>query len=418
MQIFNHLKQYTKLSAILWFQILLFCFPFGGKIVVWSIFPIVLDFLFTKKWKNLQGFLSIKNPLIWLQFFYFLHVIGLLWTNNFHEGGFDIQQKLSLLIFPILFYANRFEIIASKKLLFNSFIFGNAAAAAYTIIIGILKKYIWHTLLNQNNGILPLYAEFSLFLHVAYFTLYLNVATFFCLVLFQQSNQKAIKTIYLFSILLFAFTIYFLSSKAAMIAYLMTVALFFGKLIWQSKHRLIGVGLFLFLSVMLLFVVKNNPRFESFKSMTNEIFHPKNVDPNASSENSNGQRIYATKTAFHLIQKNWLLGVGTGDVIDELETEYNKNNLEVLAHKHLNCHNQFMESTLQLGILGGLFILLLSIGTIVNGWMKRDMLLTVFGVAFSINILFESMLNTQAGVVFFAAMFCFLYLLGSKKLKN
>ena len=231
MQIFNHLKQYTKLSAILWFQILLFCFPFGGKIVVWSIFPIVLDFLFTKKWKNLQGFLSIKNPLIWLQFFYFLHVIGLLWTNNFHEGGFDIQQKLSLLIFPILFYANRFEIIASKKLLFNSFIFGNAAAAAYTIIIGILKKYIWHTLLNQNNGILPLYAEFSLFLHVAYFTLYLNVATFFCLVLFQQSNQKAIKTIYLFSILLFAFTIYFLSSKAAMIAYLMTVALFFGKFI-------------------------------------------------------------------------------------------------------------------------------------------------------------------------------------------
>ncbi len=413
---YNCLKQNSKHSTILWFCIFLFCFPFGGKVVVWSIIPIALDFLYFKKWKNLKGFVSIKNPLIWLQFFYFLHVVGLLWTNNFHEGIFDVQQKLSLLIFPILFYANRFEIISNKNLLFKNFIIGNTIAAIYCIVIGIVNKYFLHKEFLQNGGILPSYAEFSLFLHVAYFTLYLNIASFFCLVLFQQSNKKTIKLICLLTILLFAFTIYFLSSKAGMIAYLTTFAIFFAKQIWQSKHRWIGLGLFVCLSVVLFFVVKKNPRFESFKSMTAEIFHPQNVDPNASSESSNGQRIYATKTAIHLIQTNWLLGVGTGDVIDELEAEYSKNNLEVLAHKHLNCHNQYIESTLQLGILGSLFILLLSIGTIINGLIRKNILLTLFGVAFSINILFESMLNTQAGVVFFAAFYCFLYLLSSKKL--
>ena len=405
-----------NLAAIGLFSLFLLLFPFGGKPLVWCIAAIVLDFLSLKKWKNLQGFFSIKNPLIWLQFFYFLHVVGLLWTNNFHEGSFDVQQKLSLLLFPILFYANRVEIIANKNLLFKSFIVGNAIAAVYCIVTGIVNKYFLHKVFLQNEGILPSYAEFSLFLHVAYFTLYLNIATFFCLVLFQQSEKKIGKLLYSFFIFLFGFTIYFLSSKAAIIAYLTTIAIFFAKQIWQSKHRLIGVGLFIFLAAALIFVLKNNPRFESFKSMTTEIFHPQKVDPNASSENSNGQRIFATKTAIHLIQKNWLLGVGTGDVIDELEAEYTKNNLAILAHKHLNCHNQYIESTLQLGILGSLFVLLISIGTIVNGLVRKNILLTLFGLAFSINILFESMLNTQAGVVFFAAFYCFLYLLSSKKL--
>jgi O-antigen ligase len=389
----------------------MFLLPYGGKPVVWCILAIVAEWIFNQRWKKLQGFLSIKNPLIWLQLFYFLHVAALLWTNNFHAGGFDVQQKLSLLIFPILFYSNRFEIVAHQNLLFKSFIVGNAIAAIYCISIGIANKYFLHKVYLQNEGILPSYAEFSLFLHVAYFSLYLNIASFFSLVLLQQSNKKAVKLFYLLIILLFAFSIYFSSSKAAIIAYLATIALFFAKQIWQSKHRLMGVGLFIFLSVALFFVVKNNPRFESFKSMTSEIFHPQNVDPNAPSENSNGQRIFATKTAIHLIQINWLLGVGTGDVIDELEVEYTKNNLTVLAHKHLNCHNQYIESTLQLGILGCMFILLVSIGTIVIGLMKKNMLLILFGVAFSINILFESMLNTQAGLVFFAAFYCFLFLI-------
>ena len=407
-----------KNSAIYLFGSFFFLLPFGGKPVVWAIAALALDFIVFSKWKNFQGFLSLKNPLVGLQFFYALHLLGLLWTSNYEAGFFDVEQKLSLLVFPILFYANRVEIVAQKKLLFNSFIAGNAAAAFYCIANGAICKYYLHKVYLNNSGILPSYAEFSVFLHVAYYSLYLNVATFFCWYLFEQSSLRLQKFAYLFLIFLFAFTIYFLSSKAGTIAYLVTVALFFAKLVWQWKHKVVGILLLAVVGLILVFVLKNNPRFEVLGAMTKEIFHPENLNPNASSEHSNGQRIFATQTALHLIKNNFLVGVGTGDVIDELENAYTKNNLTVLAHKHLNCHDQYVESFLQLGVLGFLFVLLISIGSVLNGILRKDILLFVFGIAFSINILFESMLNTQAGVVFFAAMFCFLYLLSSKKIIN
>jgi O-antigen ligase len=115
-----------------------------------------------------------------------------------------------------------------------------------------------------------------------------------------------------------------------------------------------------------------------------------------------------------LLQKTQLLGVGTGDVKDALISEYDKQTVDEFTIKKLNAHNQYLQTFIALGLAGILVLLiLLCTITILLGYNKMydGTLLTVI-IAF--NMLFESMLETQAGVVFIA-FFLMLYFSNATK---
>ena len=59
---------------------------------------------------------------------YLLHIIGMLWTENKSSGWFDLEVKLSILLFPLII-ASQNAISGEKiKLILNSFVFGCIAA--------------------------------------------------------------------------------------------------------------------------------------------------------------------------------------------------------------------------------------------------------------------------------------------------
>ena len=114
------------------------------------------------------------------------------------------------------------------------------------------------------------------------------------------------------------------------------------------------------------------------------------------------QRFEYWKTAWHIIEKNWLLGVGTGDVQDAFDNQYARDKSPLLPEYRLRAHNSYLTSWVSFGLLG-----LISFGGMVfyflnYQWKNQHFLPFVFILVAIVTFILEDTLETQTGVSFFA----------------
>ncbi|MBL4734406.1 MAG: O-antigen ligase family protein, partial [Flavobacteriales bacterium] len=115
--------------------------------------------------------------------------------------------------------------------------------------------------------------------------------------------------------------------------------------------------------------------------------------------------------AVGLIGDNWIFGVGTGDVKDELIARYAENGLTGIVEKRLNAHNQFLQSFAALGIFGFLSLLIALLAAAIYAIKRKNLVYFMFVIIIIVNALTESILEVQAGIVFytfFNSLFMFL----------
>jgi hypothetical protein len=127
-----------------------------------------------------------------------------------------------------------------------------------------------------------------------------------------------------------------------------------------------------------------------------------------SDEDPNGhsilQRIEHLKVAWSIISKNWLTGVGIGDVHLSFQAEYDLLESKLTEDNRHRSHNQFLTIWISHGLLG----LILLFGFIVMPFIKRkrigyfQILVTVTLV---VSFLFQDMIETHAGVTIFALFY-------------
>ena len=128
--------------------------------------------------------------------------------------------------------------------------------------------------------------------------------------------------------------------------------------------------------------------------------------------NGTMQRVAVWRTSCELAGENLPFGTGTGDVTDELCRQYEAKGYTYILDKRLNCHNQYLQHLVGLGI-PGLLALLLFIGyPIVEAVRKKDFMLGMWGMVVAGNLLVESMLETRAGSNFIPLMTLLLLLYG------
>jgi len=401
---FNRISSTTLLLGLL-----VGLLPFGGKPVVWTILALIVDFFLTKSYRNLKGLFQLKQPLLWSILYYCCLAVGLFWTANFKSGCFELEQKLTFILFPILIYSAKDRIANQLYWIAGSFIFGNLLACILAIGIGFYCKHLQHFSYVNPDGWLPYYNEFSPFLHVTYWSVYLSLAILLVLQWIEKSKSNLIRMSAFCILLIFTISLYYLSSKGAWFAFGIVLVMYWIKIISSNQAiRWFGIGAFVLLTTGAIWVLKNNPRIVFIKQMVYDLQHSENINPEYSSDQNNGQRIYSLKASIHVIQRHPLIGVGTGDAEDSLLAEYATMKLEALYHKKLNSHNQFATTTLQLGLIGfvslvGFFFILFF-----QGFLWKQFTLIGFVAIVGINCLFESMLNAQAGIVFFALFYSLL----------
>ncbi|GAH23167.1 unnamed protein product, partial [marine sediment metagenome] len=129
-------------------------------------------------------------------------------------------------------------------------------------------------------------------------------------------------------------------------------------------------------------------------------------------------RLRIWKSSLQIVQKSFFLGVGTGDIKDELKTKYSQNSDEEAYDLNLNCHNQFLETFVGQGLIGFLLLILTLFFPLLSNNNRYKQLLVFFIIIVVVNFIFESMLNTIAGVVFFAYFYPLLNLNSLKQSAN
>ena len=126
-------------------------------------------------------------------------------------------------------------------------------------------------------------------------------------------------------------------------------------------------------------------------------------------QNPNGhsllQRFESWHTAWQIIQKNWLFGVGAGDVADEFEKKYNENKSLLIKENRIRAHNSYLTYWLSFGVFGIILFVYLQYAFFFKQYKEMNYLGILFLSVSIVSFLTEDALETQTGVTFFALFY-------------
>ncbi len=437
--LFNKINFYLALVFVFWMPLYKDFLPY--IIWLWAI-SWVLEGGFKNKFKNFSN----KNILLLLLLFYLFHVISLAYSKNFKVGFFDIQVKFSIFLFPILLCGSNYLYKKYYKKIFFAFVYGNIAASLICLIFAFYHSisFVNHSIVFDSSvgwSSYFSYANFSIFQHPSYFAMYLAFATAILFYLFDfedMFNKIKYKLFYLTTIVLFFITIFLLSSRAGIISEF--IVLIGGFIIYTFKYKKIVNSLvfFIFICFSFFFVFNNNFRI---KKLENELINHGNIaffdtskytqnlknifdkdvlttdsiiiknqekSSKVSTINKENIRIKIWNVTYDLIKEHLLAGAGAGDIKDELIAGYERDNIIEAKEKHFNVHNQFLETFIGQGLIGLIMLVLIILIPLYFSFKNKNYLLFFFILIIGLNFVFESMLNTISGVVFFAFFYSML----------
>lgn len=353
----------------------------------------LINWLVEGDFKNkFQRIIKNKTAILFM-FFYLLFLLGLTITENLNSGFFDVQVKLTLLFFPVFFCSRPVE--ASRiKFIYYAFVSG---ATLVSLVMLFNAVYIYITL-GRNNFF---YMDFSIFMHPGYLSMYLNVALMILMMDFLK-NEKQIfpKRIVIFLILFFSFINVLLSSKISLLIMSLSYFSFFGYYIFNRKKYLAGIiGIFVIV-ISIYSIVNFIPEISGRINKAIAVVSSDKI--NLEDSESTAVRLLIWKAADAVIIEHLSFGVGTGDVEDELFKEYESRRMTGALEHSLNAHNQFIQTFVSIGIIGFLTLIACLGIPLIQGMKSKNFVFVFFIFIVSLNFMVESMLETQAGVIFYA----------------
>jgi len=365
-----------------------FLLPFKAKGINFFPAAYTLLWLISGSWKTSFKSLAFNKTSLLLVLFWLLHLIGMFWTSNVPDGLFDLEVKFSLLLFPIILIDQDFVNKVPVHQILKSFAFGTVSALLICFTIALFSP----------DAQRFYYTTFSAFMHPGYFAMYIC----FTVVIFLNDFVKEPKILgmpswaNLVCIGIMVAGIILLASKLGLVLLVIILLWFWFRNFKNKSLRVINVIL------TLAFVAIIYAAFE-VPFVHDRIYEMVNtLEPGYTSLSSSGMRLQVWKATGELIRSNFLIGTGTGDIKDELIKRYVAHGYSYVAHVRLNAHNQFLQSFAALGI-SGIFLL---IAILVSGWRYakksgNSILIWLLAIV-AINMLVESVLEVQAGVMFFA----------------
>lgn len=388
----NEQKHYT----VHFYSLMLFSFlmPIHPRLATPFIAIAILNWLLSRQFKSKLK--RLLNPLtIIFSSVYFIHLIGLLYSTNIMEGLRDIETKLTLFLFPLLLFSVPFkDYFLEKRKLLKAFIAGCFIASLYCLICSI---YVYFTT-GENTFA---YEDLSAFLfsHPGYQAMYMAFA-FFTLIhyqLFSDETPLFSKTINLILGSFFLVMVFLFTSRTVVLGTIL-LALITTLIISIRKFGVLkAFGITSFSGILLVGIMWLVPASQIRMKVVIDSFQSESTvkaKPNV--------RIAIWNSAIDVIKINPIIGTGTGDPQEHLMSSYKKNNITKAILKNYNAHNQFLQTTIALGAIGLIILLLNFVVPIILGFKKGDYLLLMFLFLFIIFSMTESSLEKQQGVLYYA----------------
>ena len=126
--------------------ILVFIMPFGIHptqiIVLLWLFSWIIQInpkKIIQKWQK-QYTLTQKIIFFSLILFYFLHLVGYLYSEDKHEALHILEKKLFMLIFPLILISANDLYTKHKKIILSFFVLGNIIASITCLLFAVFKS--------------------------------------------------------------------------------------------------------------------------------------------------------------------------------------------------------------------------------------------------------------------------------------
>ncbi len=423
----NLALQHIKFTALL--ALAIASLPFSITVCHYALIAFglvwVVDGQWKEKWNNLKA-----NPLVvTFIFFFLLHLVGIIYSENKHAAWFSIEKKITLLVLPLILASIKLDRVEVRQLLH---VFVIACLTATFVCLGTalyrvylasptmhLASYSSHSFYSFQTEPPRLwmfisYRELALGIdiHPAYLSLYLN----FCIVLlidfYADSfvNFTMAKKMGILFTLFYLFTfVLFLSSRISILA-LLVISLYGLHKFLKSGFRLNFWASFLAFVFFFSGIIYFNPvsRFRSYEEMATTWPY---LNSGLQSQSTTIRASLWWLSYQSLPKINWLMGAGTGDVENLISQAGEFANITNVL-KTNDPHNQYLQTLLGLGILG-LFILLICLAW--PTWIAYktgNHLYVAFTFLFSTLCLTESAMEMQKGIVFYSllgSLILFLY---------
>lgn len=380
-------------KAMFWATALLaFLMPLMKAGIQFPIILLGLVWLFSPK----PSLKANWKPILVFSAIYIFHIIGMLYTDNVLRGLNDLEQKFSLLLFPLVFGVCR---PFSRKEIFWLLGFFTMGT-----IISVLISFGTSAInYQQSQNIRDFYmSAFSPQHHPSYIAMYMNFASaFLLLTIFLRHFVFKRQVIIWFAIVFLTLSLIFPASKMGFLCFLVSVMYTIAFAFMRGVLKHVNTLILILLAVVFVLYVNFDPiakiRVESaIESSTQDA-----VEPDKQNKSSTEFRVLAWNIALDEIAKN-PGGVGTGDINDVLVNRYESEGLRDMARMGMNPHNNFMQIALALGIVPLLIFIFSLLYPLRRIIINKDWLYGFFLVLIFMNLMVESMLEKQSGVIFFA----------------
>lgn len=370
-----------------------FLIPFNPKWYGMAILFFAVEQIFCAiKYKQRFSFRDLIDPgkpYFYLVLFWILHLSGLLYSDNMAFGWSDIGMKASFILFPVLFllYPYRVPLSSFGKI----FIYG----ALITITIDLIVAFYNY---HYHGGYISYFfdSRLSYFMHRSYWATYLIIAYIFST--YEVFSGKKHRVLYgFFSFLFFGAVLMTGSKMGFIILILVTLALII-RLMLVKRKVVLGSIILLTVTLITILTLLFSPSLSSrVKASLRTLVHHENLD--VKSVESNTARLLMWETATELIKENPILGVGTGDLKDQLQQRNYEKGYIGVAELNLNAHNQFLNTYLAIGLPGFLVLLLLFIISYIRASGSLSFIKRLICISLFLSLLTESFLETQAGII-------------------
>jgi len=423
-----YIKYKTKLSQINYLATLLFIFwlPLKDDFLPVTLAFWILTWLLEGNFKGRIKSFPFKLLYLSMLVYFSLTVISLFYTRDLQVGFFQVQEKLSMVFFPIFLAGSNQKVKQNYKNLLYVFVVGNFVASLYclanafaTSLVIENGSYSLHHYMDSyyvNYSFWEMvnlryshfsYTYLSIFKHPSYFSMYIIFSIIIIIYLIRIGHIKKIwaRSLGIFCMLFFIFMLYLLQSRAGIISF---AAVLIGIPIMEIKQKMKKKYFFPVLIIIVAFIyfIFSNSMIGKSVSGLKESFN----NPKGFSLMKSDIRLQSWYTSIKVIEENFWFGTSPANLTQELTNKYNLYGFEVAKKEQLNAHNQYLETFAGLGVFGFLSLMFFLIYGVSISLKKNNYLLFFLLLIFSINFLFESMLNRMAGVLFlmfFVSLFVF-----------
>lgn len=341
---------------------------------------------------------SLNWRVLWpLGAFYALHIIGLAWTDDLAFGLFDLQVKIGLVLLPVAAAAFLALRPTGMQRAMAAFTFGNMVAMALSLIGA------WRCQAAGGEGCFS-QSALSFDLHPSYAAWY----ACWCVAyaghrLLGDSPMKAFERwCWIASMAALLVFVVLLASKSGVLG-LGLVAVWLGARVVTRSGAVVRITLLVAVGVIAIAAIRGGSVVMArMQAALDAVELARAGDPAIyTSAGGSEMRLVAWMCSAERIAKD-PLGAGTGDIKHALADCYADKGATPALERKLNSHSQFLQGGVALGWSGLLLTLATALVPLAFALSRRDGLMALFGLLYLLNAAVESVLEVQAGVVFYA----------------